>query len=148
MAASDIEISQLPAAANFTTSSLVPIAAPALSGYDTKHVSGAQIADGVLDDFNYNELLTSAKSIIGAINELAGIGGRSLAVTGTLTAGNTTITLSDAAITPDSWIQIYTDANIDYINAVTTNGSITISFEAQAADVEVGVEIRPVIIEV
>ena len=63
-------------------------------------------------------------------------------VTGTLTAGNTSITLSDASITSSSTIDIYTDVfGIQPTNAVVATGSITLTFLAQASDIIVKVRV-------
>lgn len=63
-------------------------------------------------------------------------------VTATLTAGNTSITLSDASITTTSTIDIYTDVfGIQPTNAVVATGSITLTFLAQASDITVKVRV-------
>lgn len=60
---------------------------------------------------------------------------------GTLTAGQTSITLSDSIITTDSTFDFYTDTfGANPTNVVATNGSITLTFEAQQSDV--GVKVR------
>lgn len=62
-------------------------------------------------------------------------------LTGTLTAGQTSITLSDSIITTDSTFDFYTDTfGANPTNVVATNGSITLTFEAQQSDV--GVKVR------
>lgn len=64
-------------------------------------------------------------------------------VTGTLTTGNTTLTLSDEDITTSSIIDIYTDVfGISPVNAVTTTGQIVLTFESQSVDLGVKVWIR------
>lgn len=65
-------------------------------------------------------------------------------VTGTLTAGSTSITLSDPAITTSSRFDFYSD-NIElYPSAQPTvsSGSISLTYEAQASDAIVGVEVQ------
>lgn len=63
-------------------------------------------------------------------------------LTGTLTAGNTSITLSDAAITTASTIDIYTDAyGVSPIAAAVANGSVTMTFNAQNNNITVKVRI-------
>lgn len=63
-------------------------------------------------------------------------------VSGTLTAGSTSITLSDASITTTSTIDIYTDVfGIQPTNAVVATGSITLTFLAQASDITVKVRV-------
>lgn len=62
-------------------------------------------------------------------------------LTGTLTAGSTSITLSDAAITPSSTIEIFTEVYGVSPTAVSvSNGSVTMTFEAQASNM--GVKVR------
>lgn len=61
-------------------------------------------------------------------------------VTGILVAGQTSITLSDTAITTNSTIDVYTDNDIDYNSITVTTGSVTITFDEQASDL--GVKVR------
>lgn len=62
-------------------------------------------------------------------------------VTGTLTAGNTSITLSDASITTNSTIDVYTDTfGINPTNVAVATGSVTLTFIAQANNL--GVKVR------
>ena len=61
----------------------------------------------------------------------------------TLTAGNTSVTISDIAITADSIFDIYTDTfGVNPTAANVSTGSLTLTFEEQAADVIVKVVIR------
>ena len=61
-------------------------------------------------------------------------------ITGTITTGNTSLTLSDAKITTSSIIDIYFEDKLLAPTAVTvTTGSITIEIEAQDSDTNVGV---------
>ena len=63
-------------------------------------------------------------------------------LTSTLTAGNTSVTISDAAIFTTSTIDIYTDVfGIQPTNAVVATGSITLTFLAQASDITVKVRV-------
>lgn len=62
-------------------------------------------------------------------------------VTGTLTAGQTSITLSDVAITGSSTIDVYTDVfGINPTGMTVATGSVTLTFEAQ--DIDLGVKVR------
>lgn len=62
-------------------------------------------------------------------------------VVGTLTAGNTSITLQDESITTNSTIDIYTDAfGVNPTDVVVAAGSVTLTFEAQVSDL--GVKVR------
>lgn len=61
--------------------------------------------------------------------------------TGTLTAGQTSITFSDASITETSTIDYYTDYfSINPVGVVATDGSVTLTFEPQ--DIDLGVKVR------
>ena len=63
-------------------------------------------------------------------------------LTDTLTSGSTTLTISDAAITTTSTIDIYTDTfGIQPTNAVVTSGQIVLTFLAQASDLSVKVRV-------
>lgn len=62
-------------------------------------------------------------------------------VTGTLTAENTSITLSDASITPTSTIGYYTEYfGVNPVGVSVRTGSVTLTFEAQ--DIDLGVKVR------
>lgn len=62
-------------------------------------------------------------------------------LTGTLTAGNTSITLSDASVTPTSTIDYYTDYfGVNPVGVSVRTGSVTLTFEAQ--DIDLGVKVR------
>ena len=63
-------------------------------------------------------------------------------VEGTLLAGTTTITLTDSAITTDSKFDFYTSIFGVNPTAVTvSNGSITLTFDAQETDMNVEVRV-------
>ena len=134
-----ISISQLTTAATVDNGDLLEVAHPdsgSATGYSSNKQSMAAIADHVASAVNYPALLTTAKTLVAALNE---IGGKMLS--GTLAAGNTSLTLSDAAITVNSMIDVYTDTFGVNPTAVTVAaGSITMTFEAQAA--AVGVKVR------
>ena len=70
-----------------------------------------------------------------------GSGGIWKDVTGTLVAGNTSITLSDASISSSSTIDIYTDTfGVNPSNVVVSAGSVVLTFKAQQSNV--GVKVR------
>ena len=58
-------------------------------------------------------------------------------VTGTLTAGQTSVTLSDASIVATSYIDIFTNGGVPYVSAVQSVGSVVINFNAQASNLPV-----------
>lgn len=63
-------------------------------------------------------------------------------VTDTLSAGNTSITISNAAITSSSTLDIYVDTDGVYPTSKTVlNGSLTLTFEAQQSAVQIKVRI-------
>lgn len=63
-------------------------------------------------------------------------------LTGTLTAGQTSLTIASAYITTNSIIDIYVDVfGVDPTNVVVTTGSITITFDVQTTDLSVKVVI-------
>lgn len=62
-------------------------------------------------------------------------------LTDTLTAGNTSLTISDASITTSSTIDVYTDTfGINPTNISVSTGSVTLTFAALQADL--GVKVR------
>ena len=106
----------------------------------TMKVKVSVLATKLNNNIEYGSLNTTDKKIIGAINELVARG--YVEVTGTLTAGSTSLTLSDASITTTSTIDIYTDVfGIQPVNAVVATGTITLSFLAQSADISVKVRV-------
>ena len=62
-------------------------------------------------------------------------------ITGTLSAGQTSITLSNIAITENSTIDYYTNYfGINPVGISVRTGSVTLTFEAQ--DIDLGVKVR------
>ena len=63
-------------------------------------------------------------------------------ITGTLTAGNTSIMLSDASITTESTIDVYTDTfGVDPTAVSVSAGAVTLTFAAQSSNVKVKVRV-------
>ncbi len=115
--------SQLFNDSGYITSSDIPTEVSAFDN-DAGYITAADIPTD-LSDFN---------------NDCGFIGFTDL--TDTLTAGNTSITISDAAIETTSTIDIYTSVfGIQPTNAVVTTGSITLTFLAQASDITVKVRV-------
>lgn len=101
----------------------------------------SELANALMTDISYGSLNTASKKIIGAINEVNTKASKA-DITDTLTAGQTSITLSDASITTTSTIDIYTDVfGIQPTNAVVATGSITLTFLAQSSDITVKVRV-------
>lgn len=63
-------------------------------------------------------------------------------VTGTLTAGQTSVTLSDASILATSYIDVYTDGGVPYVSAVQNVGSVVLTFAEQASNLSVAIVVR------
>lgn len=62
-------------------------------------------------------------------------------VTGTLNAGSTSITLSNAAITTSSTIEVFNDLDVPYNSKTLSTGSITLTFDAQQSNMSVKVRV-------
>lgn len=62
-------------------------------------------------------------------------------ITGTLTAGSTSITLSDASITTSSTIEVFNDLDVPYNSKTVSTGSITLTFDAQQSNMTVKVRV-------
>ena len=111
-------------------------------GYTTKVVTVGRDEGTVTevgDAFNASNMNDLENRIYNAI---PGGGGASwIDISGTLTAGTTSITLSDASITTSSTLDVYTDTfGINPTNMTATTGSVTLTFESQASDL--GVKVR------
>lgn len=141
MAELDKSISQLDATQTLPVGSLLLVSLEdlqAASGYESYKVASNVVASQFMTAYNFTGLNTTSKNIVGAVNEVKG-----KEVTGTLLAGNTSITLQDAAITTTSTIDIYTDVfGISPESVSVATGEITITFEAQASDLGVKVVIK------
>lgn len=64
-------------------------------------------------------------------------------ITGTLTSGQTSITITDTSINTNSILSFYTSiygANPEAVSV--TNGSVTLTFEAQESNMMVGVKVE------
>lgn len=109
------------------------------TGYYSRKIQAQTVATYILNNFSLPLVFTktTAKTAAGAINEVAGT-----TLSGTLLAGNTSITLSDASITASSMIDVYTDTGTGYESITASTGSVTITFEAQASDMGVKVVIK------
>lgn len=167
------------------------------TGFSSRRVTAQSKAEAYLNAFYFPLLLnTTAKNIVGAINELAAGGGGSATImtgttaptssqgengnlyvqytagtggaedtvdamfiklddewceistggggsgigtklTGTLEAGTTSVTFSDAAITTSSLIDVYTSSGIEPTAYSVSSGSLTLTFASQGSDVGV-----------
>ena len=96
---------------------------------------------------NYaTDLNTTDKTIIGAINEiLQSSGGGSTMVGGELTAGQTSITLTDSSIDSSKLFDIFVPWGINPTSEPVIddiNHTITIEFEAQSSNIDIIVEVK------
>lgn len=137
----DYRISDLTTVSAISDADLMELSAvnPASdTGYSSMKMPITALASKLLGGTQYAaDLQTAAKTIFGAINEVAGI-----VLSGTLTAGQTSITFTNAAISASStlanlWISVF---GVYPTNIVITDGSITLTFESQASDL--GVKVR------
>lgn len=132
----DIKISALTIAPTLDDSAVFPMVQELNGTPTTLKASTSQIAGKVAENTTYVNLKTTSKNIVGAVNEVNGTW-----LSGTLTAGQTSLTLSDASITTSSTIDYYTDAfGVSPTNVVVTTGQIVLTFPAQASDL--GVKVR------
>ena len=103
-----------------------------ITGLDAGDVAYSNITSGL-----------SATDVQSAIDELAqGSGAGATVKTGTLTAGQTSITLSDASILATSYIDVYTADGTEYTSVTQNVGSVVIGFDAQVSDLAVAIVIR------
>ena len=141
MAELDRSLSQMDATTTIPTGSLFFVSVEdqqSTSGYASKKITSENVGNQLLTAYNYNALNTTAKNPIGAINELKG-----KELTSTLTAGQTTVTISDAAILTTSTVDIYTDVfGVNPEDVTVTTGQIVLTFPEQASDLNVKVVIR------
>lgn len=112
------------------------------TGYASGKHSASGLANGMCGEFEFAALETGDKTIFGSINELNAIGDYATA-SGTLTAGQTSLTISDNRITTDSLLDIYTSIYGVSPTAVTVSaGSAVLTFEAQASNMDVAINIK------
>ena len=112
------------------------------TGYGSKGTDFGDVANYFLKGIQFSsDLTTTNKTIVGAINEVASRPTYT-EVSGTLSAGQTSLVLSDASIETTSTFDIYVSSfGIQPTNAVVVTGSITLTFLAQASDIDVKVRV-------
>lgn len=144
MAEQDMKISDLTTVSEVAASdlALATIADPNNEGsYLSRKITFGNLATSILNVFSFPLLITktTAKTIIGALNEIT-----FKEISATLLAGTTTVTVSDALITSSSMIDVWVDSStpISYESIEATTGSVTITFEAQSADLPVKVRFK------
>ena len=141
-----VPFSQLPTA-DFEDTSLIAHSIPRGEGAGTAWLSRVQtlrkLASHIFGTSSWTEeLSTTSKTIFGAINEIAVATG-GVVVSGTLLAGQTTITFTNAAISSNSRFDFYTDTFGVNPTAVSVSGTtLAVTFAAQANDLGVLVEVK------
>lgn len=137
-------ISQMTTASTVDNGDLYEVAHPdqnSASGYTSNKQSMAAIAAHIGGAVTYPALSTTAKTIIGAINEVLQSAGGGVILTGTLATGATSITFNDASIEATSTFDFYTDVyGVNPLTATATTGSLVLTFEARESDL--GVKVR------
>ena len=134
----DLPIKDLGEALQITNDALFVYTQPNGASNTTYKAPITQLGGKLIEDMTFSNLTTTAKNVEGAINEINGKW-----FTGTLTAGSTTITFQDNAITTDSIEDgIFTDIwGVFPTNVAITTGQIVITFPAQQSNMSVKVRI-------
>lgn len=112
---------------------IAQVAQGSVAGYASFKVTLNAIALKILSGIVFNAL--GNKTVFSAITGTV--------ITDTLEAGETSLTLSDAAITTAGTFDFYTDTygvNPTFVSVST--GTITLTFEEQASDIEVKVVVK------
>lgn len=108
-----------------------------VSAYDDIGLMGTKYSYGdEISRWSYSDTVDLSLSKLPVVPELP-----YKDITGTLSAGETSITLSDASITTNSTIDIYTDLDVPYNSKTLSTGSITITFDAQQSNMSVKVRV-------
>ena len=129
MAYYDIRISELPPG-SFTGGAIMPADKTVGGVTITDGATGSQAGDAINKQFQYTqELDTTDKTIVGAINELQPSYGRIFTLN--IQQGDTAATITDASITTNSVIDYY---GIEPLTITTTAGQIVFTIEAAPAD--------------
>ena len=116
------------------------------TGYTSMTTTPNQLGAHAVESMTFANLQTTNKTVEGAINEVkTAISGSTWTdLTATLVAGNTTVTIQNAAIKTTSLIQIFTDPELEYNSQTVTTGQIVIAFDAQQSDVGIVVRVSEV----
>lgn len=136
-----IKISELDPALTLDNTSETVVNKQVSGSWVTFKMTIATLAAHILEAFSSSSLTTDNKTVVGAINEIKSSGAFWIDITGTLTAGQTSLTLQNAAITESSTIDYFTDVfGVSPTNAVVSNGQIVLTFESLSSDL--GVKVR------
>lgn len=143
------EISALTTAESTSASDLFETAIPNAmteTGYISRKVTLGTIANFLLGTLQFSSLNTTVKNIIGAINEVLSSAGGGTVLTGTLTAGQTTVTFTDNALVSTCTKKVYVPDDFFGVvpTAITTdyaNHTVTYTFPVQASNMQVKLEV-------
>ena len=111
------------------------------TGYNSMTVTPNQLGAHAVEDQTFVNLQTNQKTVEGDINELKNGKLTVTDLTGTLLAGQTSLTISNAAITTTSIIEVFNDLDVPYNSKTLLTGSITLTFDEQASDMSVMVRV-------
>ena len=141
MADTSKKFSELGSASSLDGADIFAISQSDGSGYGSVKTTLLAIATKILKGLNFaSDLLTTDKTIIGAINEVSA--STWVDVSGTLLAGETSLTISNAAITTDSKVEYFTSVfGVNPTNAVVTTGQIVLTFESRQSNLDVTVRL-------
>lgn len=133
MAEGDFKITDL--SDGTLTAGSVFVTADEVSGnYVTQNHQASEIAGKLFNSFAYTQALdTTDKKPVGAINEISDRLG--VMLNGTLTAGQTALTLQNDHIAASSMVDIY--AVINPVAITISAGQIVLTFETQEEDIDV-----------
>ena len=107
--------------------------------YNSRKITEGDKAKSYLNAFGFPLLLTKTAhdTVIGALNDIA-----FKELSGTLTTGTTSLTISDASITTSSTVDIFADVyGVSPESVTVATGSITMTFEARESDLSVKVRV-------
>lgn len=145
-----MKISALPSALVMDNTDELPVNQGGAGAKTTKKATVAVLGSHIAETMQFSsELQTQDKTLVGAINEIAqggGGGGSWTDLTATLIAGNTSVTIQNAAITANSTIQVFENVGaysdlIEPTDIVVSVGEVVITFPAQSSDLSVKVRV-------
>ena len=108
--------------------------------YTTGSHTMSVMASKLMNTFQYvtSDLETTSKIPVSAVNEVAA--GLAILLHGTLTAGQTSVTINHSRITSSSIIDYH--GMLPVVDITATTGSVTITFKAQAEDYDFVLEVK------
>ena len=122
---------------NFSEGSIFLVDNPSNTEYQTEYLTGFQVGEGILSLDYTQELRTTAKNPIGAINEISSRYG--VILSGVLGIGSTSLSFSHSRINKNSYIDIYASAYP--INVEVEEGIINMIFAAKKTELNIKVVI-------